>query len=428
MRKKAKKIANFISHGIWSEDDKRNRWIDLIFDEIKVFIITFKNYGQHKIVVRSAALTYYTLISLVPITAMILGLSKGFGLDKNVLAFLKESINSPDVIEMVLQFANSFLANSNIGIFAGISVVVLLWSVFMVFYNIEESFNYIWEIKRSRPIARKLNDYLAFIILLPILYTISSSVKVFIEGEIARMISDSVFLIYIYKTLLTFFYLITVWLIFAMIYTLLPNTKVKFWGAFHAGVIAGSGYIGFKYLYLFFQSSVTSYNVIYGSFAALPLLLIWLNICWQIILFGGELSYAYQNMARYEYERAAASFSQNLRRKLMVLVVRVIAKNFIETSKPLSANEIADITNMPVAAVRDILYALGKANIIYTLENSTISQKTAYYTMGVDVSTLTVGELINRVDNYGTSKIDDVKNFDIVEDLTIKRDVLIKDL
>lgn len=429
MGEKIKQLINFITYGVWSIKGQHGRWLDMLISEIKIFIITFKNYGRHKIAVRSAALTYYTLISIVPITAMVLGLSKGFGIEEELLRYVADTFpDSKDVISYVTQFANSFLANSNLSVFAGISVLVLLWSVFMVFFNIEEAFNFIWEIKKSRPISRKVSDYLAIVIILPILYTISSSVKDIVQNAIDQIISNNLFLNYLYQFLLTLLYLAIVWLIFAVIYIVLPSTKVKFKAAFHAAIFAGCGYIAFKYLYVFFQSSVSNYNIVYGSFAALPLLLLWLNICWQIILFGAELSFAYQNMARYEYELAAGSFSVNFRRKLMVLVVRAMIKNFISQSRPLSTEEIAKETNMPVAAVRDIIYYLLKAKVVYSVEDFALQEKTSYYTMAVDVSTLTVGGLVSMVDNDGTSRIDGVEGFDLVDDLKSKSTMLIKDL
>ncbi len=425
-----KRLFNFISDDIWVYNHKKGKWNTFLIDEIKVFIITLKNYGRHQIAVRSAALTFYTLISLVPVTAMILGLSKGFGLDDEIINFLNVSFSRYNiVIEKISEFANSFLENSKVGIFAGVSVVVLLWSVFMVFFNIEESFNHIWEIKSSRPISRRLSDYLAIIFGVPLLYAISESLKNVVTNEIAAAISESSIMQYLYKGGVMLSYLIVVWVLFAMIYTILPNTKVKFKSAFHAAIISGSCYLIFKWLYLYFQTSVSNYNIVYGSFAALPLFLFWISICWQIILFGAEFSFVYQNIEKYEYERLAGNFSMQFRRKLMVLIVKTLTLNFLNKSKPLSSQEIADITNVPIVAVRDIIYTLTEAKVIYAIDNSKANdQKVTYYTMGVDVSTLTVGGLIDMVDNLGTNNIDLVDESLLIDDLISKRDILIKEL
>ncbi len=431
MKSKIERLINFITHDIWQVSDERGRWINILINEIKIFIVTFKNYGRHQISVRSAALTYYTMTSLVPIIAMILGVSKGFGIDDKVIGYLKVSFAEYEsVFNYIAQFANSFLENSKVGIFAGVSIVILIWSVIMVFSSIEDAFNHLWEVKRSRAIYRRVSDYIAIIIVVPILYTIYIGVTEYVNGEFIKYISDSEFLLWLYKVLFRFISYAIVWLMFAAIYVILPNTKVKFGAAFHAGVIAGSAYIAFKYAYVFFQSSVSNYSVIYGSFAAIPLMLIWLNICWQIVLFGAELSFVYQNISRYEYEREAKDFSFNLKRKLLILISHTLTCNFIDRKEPLSSEEVAHKLNLPVAAVREVMYTLLQAKIIYSVEDLDHSKnsKTFYYTMAIDVSELTVGGLLDIVEGHGTSSIEDVVGIDMVSGLYSDRDKLVKNL
>ncbi len=430
--KKIEQLIKFITHDIWLYTGEKNKYTRMLANEIKIFIITIKNYGKHQISVRSAALTYYTLTSLVPIMAMVLGISKGFGIDDKIVSYLNTSFSQyQEVFEHIAGFADSFLNNSKVGLFAGISVVVLIWSVIMVFSSIENAFNHLWEVKKSRAIYRKVSDYIAIIILIPVLYTIYVSVSQYINSEVIKMLSGSEFLIWLYTFLLKLVSYAVVWLMFAAIYIILPNTKVKFGAAFHAGIIAGSAYIAFKYAYVFFQSSVSNYNVIYGSFAAIPLMLIWISICWQIVLVGAELSFVYQNISRYEYEREARDFSYSLKKRLMVLITYTITQNFIEHKTPLSAEEIAHKLNLPVAAVRESIYSLLKAKVVYAvddLDNVSINSKTSYYTMALDVSTLTVGGLIDIVEEDGTSSIEDVAGLEFTNNLHLNRKKLIKEL
>lgn len=431
MKSKIERLISFITLDIWQLSDERGKWFNRLINEIKIFIVTFKNYGNHQISVRSAALTYYTITSLVPIIAMVLGVAKGFGIDDKIISYLKISfVEYESVFDQIATFANSFLANSKVGIFAGVSVVVLIWSVIMVFSSIEDAFNHLWEVKKSRAISRRVSDYIAIIIVVPVLYTIYVGVTDHINSEFVKYLSNSSFLLWIYKVGFTLLSYAIVWLIFASIYIILPNTKVKFSAAFHAGVVAGSAYIAFKYAYLFFQTSVSNYSVIYGSFAAIPLMLIWISICWQIVLFGAELSFVYQNIARYEYEREAKDFSFNLKRKLLILISNTLASNFIKHLPPLSAEEMARSLNLPVAAVRETVYTLLKANVIYSVDEQSYSKnsKTSYYTMAVDVSTLSVGMLLDLVESNGTSSIEDVVGIDKVNNFYADRDKLVKDL
>lgn len=431
MKTKIRRLIDFISHDIWQYSESKGELLNFIIGEIKVFLVTFTNYGRHQIAVRSAALTFYTIMSIVPIMAMILGISKGFGIDSKVVTYLQSSFGQYQTIfDQISIFANSFLENSKVGVFAGISVIVLIWAVLMVFYNIEESFNHIWEIKKTRAISRRISDYIAIVIMVPILYTLYNSVIDYVDSGLIKIMSDNSFLLFLYKSTLTLISYAIVWVIFALVYMVLPNTRVRFKAAFHAGVLAGTGYMVFKALYFYFQTSVSNYSVIYGSFAALPLFMLWLSICWQIVLFGAELSFAYQNLARYEYERAASTFSHNFRRKLMVLVVHTLTLNFVNHASPMSTEEIAQKLNLPLAAVRDIMYELIKASVVYSVDDLSVGKnsKTSFYTIGVDVSTLTIGTLIDMVDNNGTQLIDGISDIDKIDKEFTNRGKLIKDL
>ena len=344
-----------------------------------------QGFGQHGILVRSAALTFYTLMSIVPVAALVFGIAKGFGLETRLNEYLYNQFPQYTVvIDQVIAFANAMLLRTKGGLIASVGLVVLFWAVLNVFGNIESAFNNIWEVRRSRSFARKFSDYTTVIVVTPILWIISSSIGLQIQKHLMH--------------------LVMIWLMFAFVYLVMPNTKVKLRSAVSAGVIAGTIFQLFQIAYIFIQSRRTSYNAIYGSFAAVPLFLIWLQSSWQIVLFGAELSFAYQNIRKFEFEKIAKEMSYEYRKKALLVVMHQIIAHFLARDGAVSSETVAQDLNLPVRIVRDAVFDLEKAGLIV----STVSKedKVNLYVPARDVHTLRVCDVIQQVEASGMASLD----------------------
>ena len=307
-----KKIVQYITKDIWvkKEHEYKSRHTRWAVRQFKVFIFTAQGIGQHSILVRSAALTFYTLMSLVPIAALVFSVMKGFGFEARLNEYLHEQFPQYRVlIDQVLTFANAMIQRTKGGVIASVGVVVLFWSVIKVFNYVESSFNSIWEVRRSRSLTRKFSDYTTVIVIAPILWVISSSIGIQIQQHLLHYTSTP-----IVNVLLGTLSTLVIWTMFTFVYLVMPNTKVKLRSALTAGIIAGTIFVLFQLAYVFIQSRLTNYNAIYGSFAAVPLFLIWLQTSWQIVLFGAELSFAYQNIQKFEFEKTAGDMSLEYRK------------------------------------------------------------------------------------------------------------------
>ena len=261
-----RKIIQYITHDIWvkKEHEYKSRKMRWAVRQFKVFIFTAQGFGQHGILVRSAALTFYTLMSIVPVAALVFGIAKGFGLETRLNEYLYNQFPQYTVvIDQVIAFANAMLLRTKGGLIASVGLVVLFWAVLKVFGNIESAFNNIWEVRRSRSFARKFSDYTTVIVVTPILWIISSSIGLQIQKHLMHLTSSPVVNVF-----LGLASLVMIWLMFAFVYLVMPNTKVKLRSAVSAGVIAGTIFQLFQIAYIFIQSRLTSYNAIYGSFAA----------------------------------------------------------------------------------------------------------------------------------------------------------------
>ena len=397
-----RKIIQYITHDIWvkKEHEYKSRKMRWAVRQFKVFIFTAQGFGQHGILVRSAALTFYTLMSIVPVAALVFGIAKGFGLETRLNEYLYNQFPQYTVvIDQVITFANAMLLRTKGGLIASVGLVVLFWAVLKVFGNIESAFNNIWEVRRSRSFARKFSDYTTVIVVTPILWIISSSIGLQIQKHLMHLTSSPVVNVF-----LGLASLVMIWLMFAFVYLVMPNTKVKLRSAVSAGVIAGTIFQLFQIAYIFIQSRLTSYNAIYGSFAAVPLFLIWLQSSWQIVLFGAELSFAYQNIRKFEFEKIAKEMSYEYRKKALLVVMHQIIAHFLARDGAVSSETVAQDLNLPVRIVRDAVFDLEKAGLIV----STVSKedKVNLYVPARDVHTLRVCDVIQQVEASGMASLD----------------------
>lgn len=395
-----KKIIAYLTDGIWRVDEhdyksKQMRWA---VRQAKVILFMIQGFGEHIIMVRSAALTFYTLLSIVPVAALLFGVAKGFGIEKVFNEHLYNQFpQNRELVDQFIEFAHSVLQRTSGGVIAAVGLVILLWTAMKVFGNIESAFNSIWEVKKSRSIARKFSDYITLIFVAPILWTVSNSTILYLKSMIpmaASAIGD------------WFFWLLSVvsiWVVFAVTYKVMPNTRVKFSSAISAGIIAGTGFQIFQIIYIYIQSSVTSYNAIYGSFAAVPLFLIWLQTSWQILLVGAELSFAYQNVDNYEYEKLVSKVSYDYRKKVIITVMYIIARNFVENKPAVTSFAISKEQGIPIRMAREALFDLEQAGLIVSIHHE--ETKTYTYLPAQDVTHLTMLDVVERVENSGGHKL-----------------------
>ena len=363
--------------------------------QYKLLFYTVQGLSSHGTMVRSAALTFYTLLSLVPVVALVFAVVKGFGLAEGLEQNLYEVLpQSPEVIDYVVGFAQKALARTQGGWVALVGVLTLFWAVIKVFGSIEDAFNNIWEVRSTRSAARKYGDYIAVVVVAPILWVISSSMGNY-AAEILGVAGSPAL-----EVLSRAGSLVVAWVMFTFIYVVLPSTKVRFTAALTAGVVAGTAFVLFQWGYVYLQRWMTSYNAIYGSFAALPLFLLWMQISWEILLLGGELSFAYQNVARFDEERESLLVSYDCRRKLMVGVMLLVSRAFRDGRGAVSFSEIRDRLDVPTRIMNNILYTLVQARMLSEIR----TEGTDYdleYAPARDISTLRVYDILSAVDSHG---------------------------
>jgi membrane protein len=405
-------VINFIRVDIW-----RIRLDDLPFKRtifirlLRVVILSIRGFDQDKCLLRASALTFYTLLSIPSVIAMLFGIAKGFGFEKRLEAALMENLpGQEEFASKVIAFSTSLLEQTKGGIIAGIGVAVLFWSVLKVLHHIESSLNDIWEIRESRSWGRKISDYLSVMLLAPVLILMSGSITVFITTQITEMTHKVPLLGYLSPLFSFSFQLIPyvlIWVLFTVIYVLMPNTRVSLKAGILGGIVAGTGYQIFQGIYLEFQIGVARYNAIYGSFAALPLFLMWVQITWWIVLFGAELSFATQNHATYEYEPGGLRVSPAFQKLLTLRVAHLVVHNFKDGQKPLTDTQISEALGIPIRLLHRILRDLVYSRLF--IQTRTFVDGNYGYQPARDINNISIKNVIDDIDQNGVDNIPVVK-------------------
>ena len=376
-------------------------WMNRAARQYRLFFYTARGLQEHGTVIRGAALTFYTLISIVPILAVVFAVVKGFGLLDTIIETLYGLFpQTPEIIDYIVEFADKALANTHSGVVAAVGVVMLFWAVIRVFGSIENAFNNIWEVTSSRSIASKYPVYITVVVAVPVLWAAVSGSAAYLRdilyydtlaiNILSRMVS-----------------LVVVWLTFAMLYTAIPNTGVRFSCALPAGIVAGTAFMLFQWGYVYLQQVMTSYNAIYGSFAALPLFLLWVQYSWTILLFGGELSFAYQNIDKFDEERESLRIDYDSRRKIALAAMTVVVGRFTEGRGAVSISEVRRLLDLPTRIVNSVLGMLVEAGELIELPGGKKGEE-ARFVPSRDPSDFTVFGVLEAVDSVGA----DLKELD----------------
>lgn len=379
---------------------------------IKTIILSIRCFTQDRIMNKASALTYSTLLSIVPILAILFAIARGFGYAALMETQVRHGLGTQRVAtETLFQLADSYLSQAKNGVFIGVGLILLLWTVVNLTANIEITFNQIWQVKKPRTLYRKVTDYFSMFLLLPILIVVSGGLSIFMSTMIKEM-ADFVVLAPIMKFFVRLIPFVLTWFMFTALYIFMPNTKVKFKHALFSGIIAGTAYQAFQFLYIGGQISVSKYNAIYGSFAAIPLFLLWLQISWTICLFGAELTYAGQNIQNFNFEKDTKNISRRYRDFLSILIMSLICKRFEKGEKAYTAEEISLEHRIPIRLTNQIVDMLQDIDLIHEVVTDTKSASIVYLP-SMDINQMNVALLLEKIDLYGSEdfKVDKEKEF-----------------
>lgn len=399
-------VVKFIQVGIWHISRKDvSPWLFLLLEIMKKLILAIRFFTTKRVVNAAAALTYSTLLAIVPILAVVFAIARGFGYNKYIETWFREAFQSqPQAADVLIGFVNSYLVHTKSGVFLGVGLLFMLYTVLMLISNIEAAFNGIWQVKKQRSLFRTFTDYLAMLLLFPILIVLTSGISIFMATAV-DLLPDLVLLGPVKRFLIALLPYALMSSVFIGLYVFMPNTHVRVRNVIVPGILAG---VAMQWLQLFYINSqiwVSSYNAIYGSFAALPLFMLWVQISWTICLFGAELCYTNQNLEYYDYNTKTSDISHRYRMMMCAMMMSCICKRFDKGLKPYSAMELREETNIPIRIVNDLLYSLIDAQLVMEVSSDEKGEQPKYVP-AESVENLSVGIMIDRLESQGKWRID----------------------
>ena len=402
-----KGIKAFLLDEIWRvTDDEVSKKRGMIYNALKIVTLSIKEFAERRIVNMASALTYSTLLAIIPILAILFAIARGFGFANLLEDQFRISLQGQALTaETILSFIDSYLSHAQSGIFIGVGLIMLFYTVLLLTYNMERTFNYIWQVKKMRSLYRKITDYFSMLFLLPLLILLSSGISIFIS-TFMKNIAEFALLAPVVKFFVRLTPFVLTWGMFTALYIFMPNTKVKLKYAILPGILAGSGFQLFEYLYIGSQIWVSRYNAIYGSFAAIPMFLLWAQISWSICLYGAQLCYVAQNLRNFSFSKETENISRRYHDFLCILIMSLICKRFQTDLPPYTAEALSDEHKIPIRLTRIILYELQDINMIF--ETPLNDDEEMAYLPSVDINQLNVAMLLKRLDKTGSEafKID----------------------
>lgn len=374
----------------------------MILKPLQILVEAVRGYVRNNCVLHASALTFYSLLSVVPVAAMAFGIAKGFGLEDRLekqlyLRFAKQE----EVLSKIINFARTLLDNTQGGLIAGIGVVVLFWSSIKVLGHIESTLNTIWSAS-GRPFIQKFTNNLTILIISPLLVIVSSSVTLFIKTQVLaaterwEMLQTAGPIITIALKLLPFG---LIWLLFIMIYLVIPNTQVRLRSALIAGIIAGSLFQLTQEVYISAQMVVARYNAIYGSFAALPLFMIWLQVSWMVVLLGAQIAHTHQFLSHLATKHDVRNSRQEDKKRFALSILHWIIQRFSDGTPPPTAERIAQHLALPYTLVEQMIDYLRQCGLLsaVAIEGS----DDPAYQPAKDIHTIRIASVLNAFDRVG---------------------------
>lgn len=388
--------------GVWN--DTRNLWS---VKALKVINLSVRSFMDRDLQTQACALTYRTVLAIVPALALLFAIARGFGFQNLLQSELFKYFPAQrHALENALEYVDNYLAHASQGIFIGIGIVFLLWTLISLMSSVEDSFNHVWGVATKRSLQRKITDYSALFMLLPVLMVCSAGISIFMSDAVQHVFEGNP-LSPVMQRLLSFIPIIISWLVFTAAYYLVPNTKVRFLSALFAGILCGSLFHVVQWLFVSGQVYVSKYNAIYGSFAFLPLMLVWMQLSWLIALSGVVLTYSWQNFDSFAHREKVEGISPTYGYHLAVAVTALVTYRFKHRLPALTRNELILKYDIPLVLADRLLTRLQRAGLIIAVNGKNDGDKEdgdIAYHPACDPDDLTVNKVANALAETGESQ------------------------
>jgi len=337
-----RQLRGFLSRGVWETDIGDFPWFKtFLYRVARLLEHTARSFLEDQCFLRASALTYTSLLSLVPLLALVFSILKGLGVQRNLEPLILErfTLGSKEVAARILEYID----RTNVSSLGALGVVALLVTAVMVLKNMERAFNWIWKVERGRSWARVLSDYLSILMVIPFCILLALSLTTYFNSSAFLLRMKDLWIVGgIYRMAIKMAPFVVLWIAFTFCYLFLPNTRVKFVSALVGGMVGGTLWQLAQWSYVRYQVGVAKYNAIYGALSQLPILLVWIYISWVILLLGAEIAHAHQSLEHYSERRAQALRQEPPRIQQLFQILTLVGERFLRGAPPFTAEELGE--------------------------------------------------------------------------------------
>lgn len=392
----------FLRSGVWEADLSRLPWwLSCLVRLLRVVILMLRGIKDDELLIRASALTFISLVSIVPMLSIAMAVSKGLGYDQYVLGQIAEFAQTqPANVQQMLTEIIGLVESTNFQGLGWIGVAFLILAATMVLNGLEKTLNHIWGIVHSRNMIRRIANYISLLFVVPIFIGIAGTLQGMAMSD--KIIPVSV----LYNFMIGYMPFISTCLGLALLYVMLPNTRVGFVPALISGLVAAALWLIWQKAFISLQLSVVKYNAIYGTFASIPIFLIWLHTSWVIILLGAEVGFAVQYHNTLHLERGARDANVHVRELLALSIMVDNARIFKRGGAVFDKSSYADQHKVPIRLVNDILEVLAGEGLLVE-----VAERENSYALGRAPEAIPIEQIVELIRKTGKG----VEDFELAE-------------
>ena len=392
---KGRQLYAYCTENVWR--DPRDLWYVKI---LKIVNLSVKSFLDKNIQTLASSLTYTTLLAVIPALSLLLGIAKGFGLKDMLVHELYRLLPSQQtMLETSFDFVDRFLETLTKGVFVGIGVIFLLWTLVSLLRKIETVYNNVWNVTKGRSIYRIITDYTAILLIMPVLLICSGGLSIYF-ANFARNLQGTTILLPLYKFGLELLPILMLSLLFVGMNVLVPYTKVKLKNALLPGLVCGVLFYLIQYAFVHGQISVTKYNAVYGGFAFLPLFLIWMQLSWTICIACAVMTYSSQNFFRFNYLAQVENASSRYVDQVALFVIAMMVCRFEKGEKAIGKKELAETYQIPIKMVNQVIEQLVDGGFLSAVIEE---EEVIVFQPSTNLSAMTIEEFMTRYHEIGHS-------------------------
>lgn len=381
---------------LWETDPDSYSGVHRIYIKyVRIILMILQDFLDDRCLLRASALSFNTILSLVPFFAITFAVLKGLGVHNSLEPFILGGLSagSQEIVDRIIQYIN----NTKMGSVGAVGLVALIVTVVTLLGNVEEAFNDIWGVEETRTYGRKFSDYISVVVCTPILLLAATSITTSLQSEdLIRWLLDTA---YVGDLILILFGLVpyvSIWIALVFLYIFIPNTKVRFRSALVGGLLTGIIWQIAQWGYIYFQVGISRYNAIYGTLSALPVFMVWIYTSWIIVLFGLEVVYAHQNRKTFLNDIHNPSINYASREFSALVLLLAVGESYHLGRAPWTCDRFAAETGIPLRIVNELLTQLVEEKYMIATE----AEKPAYVPAR-SLEHMRIPEILEDLKNYG---------------------------